>query len=60
MKLAAAIGLDVAAVDVRTTDDHRPFLLVARYDRAVGDRGELRRLHQEDFCQAMGIRPERE
>jgi serine/threonine-protein kinase HipA len=31
-----------------------PYLLVERYDREVeGDR--IRRIHQEDFCQAMGI-----
>lgn len=59
MTLAAAVGLDVASVEVRHADDRRPFLLVARYDRAVDRHGRLRRLHQEDFCQAMGIAPER-
>lgn len=33
----------------------REFLLVARYDRAVGEAGETVRLHQEDVCQALGI-----
>jgi serine/threonine-protein kinase HipA len=33
-------------------------LLVERYDRAPGEAG-VERLHQEDFCQAMGIPPER-
>lgn len=34
------------------------FLLVPRYDREV--RGDLvYRLHQEDFCQALGVPPER-
>jgi serine/threonine-protein kinase HipA len=34
------------------------FLLVRRYDRTV-EAGAIRRLHQEDFCQALGIPPER-
>ena len=58
MRLAAAVGLQVAAVEPRTVAGRRPFLLVARYDR-VEDHGRLHRLHQEDFCQAMAIPPER-
>jgi serine/threonine-protein kinase HipA len=57
MRLAAAIGLDVAPVEARTVKD-RTFLLVQRYDRAVGDDGVVRRIHQEDFCQALGVPPE--
>ena len=54
MSLASAVGLDVAAVEMRVVAD-RPFLLVTRYDRAVGAGGTLTRLHQEDFAQALGI-----
>ena len=36
----------------------RPFLLVERYDRAVDAQGQRQRLHQEDFCQALGVVPE--
>jgi len=57
MRLAAAIGLDVAPVEARTVQD-RTFLLVQRYDRAIGDDGFVRRIHQEDFCQALGAPPE--
>ncbi|MCA3597019.1 MAG: type II toxin-antitoxin system HipA family toxin [Methylobacterium sp.] len=57
MRLAAAIGLDVATVEPRTVQD-RTFLLVQRYDRATGDDGFVRRIHQEDFCQALGVPPE--
>lgn len=57
MRLAAAIGLDVAPVEARTVQD-RTFLLVQRYDRAIGDDGIVRRIHQEDFCQALGVPPE--
>jgi serine/threonine-protein kinase HipA len=57
MRLAAAIGLDVAPVEARTVQD-RSFLLVQRYDRTIGDDGIVRRIHQEDFCQALGVPPE--
>ena len=57
MGLAAAIGLDVAPVEVRGVRD-RIFLLVQRYDRTLGEDGDVRRIHQEDFCQALGVPPE--
>lgn len=57
MRLAAAIGLDVAPVEARIVQD-RTFLLVQRYDRAIGADGMVRRIHQEDFCQALGVPPE--
>jgi serine/threonine-protein kinase HipA len=37
----------------------RPYLLVTRYDRRFDADGQAHRLHQEDFCQALGIVPER-
>ena len=57
MRLAAAIGLDVAPVETRRVGEHG-FLLVERYDRAVDAVGRVRRVQQEDFCQALGISPE--
>lgn len=61
MKLAAAIGLPAAGVETRTADGV-DFLLVERYDRyhrqVPGAEAVLERLHQEDFCQAMGIASE--
>jgi serine/threonine-protein kinase HipA len=30
-----------------------------RYDRHVDEQGRVQRLHQEDFCQALAITPER-
>jgi len=57
MTLAAALGLPVAPVEVRTTLG-RPYLLITRYDRRFDDTGRAYRLHQEDFCQALGIPPE--
>lgn len=58
MQLAAAIGLDVAPVASRKVKG-RSYLLVKRYDRRINERGNVERLHQEDFCQATGIAPER-
>ncbi len=56
MRLAKSIGLDVADVEPKSVNGHK-FLLVKRYDRIV-DNSNVKRLHQEDFCQAMGIAPE--
>lgn len=57
MALAAAIALTVAPVDARVARD-RSYLLVTRYDRRFDRAGVAERLHQEDFCQALGIVPE--
>lgn len=54
MSLASAIGLDVAAVEMRVVAE-RSFLLITRYDRAVDAGGNVTRLHQEDFAQALGV-----
>ena len=58
MRLAAAAGLDVAPVEPRVVRN-RTFLLVERYDRTAGPDGGVRRVHQEDFCQALAFAPER-
>ena len=34
--------------------NEKPYLALKRYDRVI-ENGYIRRLHQEDFCQAMGI-----
>jgi len=53
MRLASKLGLPVAkAAEHHIRDKH--YLLVERYDRVM-DGGYLVRLHQEDFCQSMGI-----
>ena len=56
MRLAAACGIPTAEVDYRLFEDE-PALVVTRYDRAPGPDGMAIRLHQEDFCQALGIPP---
>ena len=58
MRLAAGVGLDVAPVERRVVRG-RTFLLVERYDRTVDAGGVVRRIHQEDFCQALACPPER-
>jgi len=57
MRLAAAVGLDVAPVQLCVVRD-RTFLLVTRYDRVLGADARVQRIHQEDFCQALGVPPE--
>ena len=56
MRLAARTGLSVASIQPRVVAN-RSFLLVERYDRRMGDDGKIKRLHQEDFCQALGVPP---
>ncbi|MYE80570.1 MAG: type II toxin-antitoxin system HipA family toxin [Gammaproteobacteria bacterium] len=58
MRLAASVGLDVAGVETRSVSG-RTFLLVERYDRSRTPEGDVWRVHQEDFCQALGLYPER-
>lgn len=57
MALAEAMQLKPAKSKVHTVLN-RPFLLVERYDRVADEQGHRRRLHQEDFCQALGVEPE--
>jgi serine/threonine-protein kinase HipA len=57
MRLVAAVGLQVAPIEPRRLSN-RTFLLVERYDRETMADGGVRRLHQEDFCQALGFPPE--
>ena len=54
MRLANLIGLQVAEVEIHRAGG-TPFLLVRRYDRVIGEDGVVTRLHQEDFCQALGF-----
>lgn len=57
MALAEAMQLKPARSKVHTVLG-RPFLLVERYDRLIDAQGHRQRLHQEDFCQALGVVPE--
>lgn len=57
MQLAKKIGLDVSNSCIHFANG-KPFYIVERYDRIKQENGSVIRLHQEDFCQAMGLRPE--
>lgn len=52
-QLAAAIDLPVVDITLRSIGKTR-YAQIMRYDRLWNERGEVRRLHQEDFCQALG------
>jgi len=57
LALARRLKLSAAGATIRMQAD-RVFLLVDRYDRDRHSDGTLLRLHQEDFCQALGVAPE--
>lgn len=55
VRAAAALGLRAEVVTFGHFDDERA-LVVERYDR-TGHDGQVVRIHQEDFCQALGVHP---
>lgn len=52
--LARSIGLPVVDMELKTFDGHY-YLLIERYDRIPDENNRVYRLHQEDFCQALGV-----
>jgi serine/threonine-protein kinase HipA len=56
MTLAREVGLETPRSFIHQHEGVRVFL-VERYDRVASGEG-TRRLHQEDFCQALGVAPE--
>lgn len=52
-KLASVIGLPVVECKFQKYNKNN-FLLIKRYDRVLEKDGSIRRIHQEDFCQALG------
>lgn len=56
MQTAAALGLRVARSSIEHFGETRA-VVVRRYDRRQSPTGAWSRLHQEDMCQALGIRP---
>ena len=58
MTLARHLGLSVAETELQTIGRHS-CVLVRRYDRDIDEKtGAVLRIHQEDFCQALGRLPE--
>ena len=58
MRVARHLGLAVANVETTTVSGRR-VLVVERYDRVVHPDGSVDRLHQEDFCQATSLPPDK-
>jgi len=63
LRFARAVGAEAASARAATFGERRVLVVerydrvVERYDRVVRD-GRVRRVHQEDFCQAGGRAPE--
>lgn len=51
--------MNVAKIDLRSLDGlpasepSKSFVEIERYDRVTDEEGNIFRLHQEDFCQAL-------
>jgi serine/threonine-protein kinase HipA len=56
--LAGAIGLPVVDIQLRSIANTN-YALIERYDRHPLENSRIARLHQEDFCQALGFGHER-
>jgi serine/threonine-protein kinase HipA len=57
MSAARALGCTVAKSELQTIDGLDVFV-TERYDRKLVD-GQWKRLHQEDFCQALSVAPDK-
>ena len=53
MRLSKIILLNTPVVELKTVEG-RPYLEIERFDRYIMN-GLVHRVHQEDFCQALGI-----
>lgn len=58
LHLARAVGIDAAEATVLSAAK-RKAICVLRYDRRLGRKGTLQRVHQEDFAQANSVPPGR-
>ena len=56
MMLASRMGLSVPKATIRPGRDR--LYIVERFDREREKDGKILRLHQEDFCQALGVLPD--
>jgi len=57
-ELARAVGLPVVDIEWRAVAN-KHFVRVARYDRLIDKDDVISRVHQEDFCQALGYSHEK-
>jgi len=58
LRAGRKLGLRVAHSEIMQFGNERAIVL-RRYDRAQRPDGEVLRIHQEDFCQALGMPPSR-
>lgn len=56
MRLAERVGLSVPSVTL--LHKRKSLYLIERYDRDLKADRSIERIHQEDFCQALGILPD--
>jgi len=56
LRVARSSGLRAASAEILEVGGIE-CLLVERWDRTIDDDGRIARLHQEDFCQALGLLP---
>lgn len=56
MRLAQRVGLSVPSVTL--LHKRKNLYLIERYDRKHVSENAIERVHQEDFCQALGISPD--
>lgn len=54
MTLAKKAGLKTANVELANAGDIN-YLLIERFDRHFESDSKIKRIHQEDFCQALGV-----
>jgi len=57
MMLAKRVGFNVPDVHFSSAND-TDYILIERFDRILSENGDIHRLQQEDFCQAMSVPPE--
>ena len=57
MQLAASIGFTVPYCEVIESGKF-PLFVIDRYDRYKDNKGKVHRIHQQDFCQALGVTSE--
>ena len=53
MKVAEKLGIQIPYIKICQANNTQ-YLLIERYDRKIND-GKIKRIHQEDFCQASNI-----
>lgn len=56
LETARRLGIRAARSHLLSVEDQTA-VVVERYDRLTGPDGRLRRVHQEDLCQALGVPP---